>query len=173
MADVDQVADGLLIGFTQLFTGVITILGTLGFMLAVNPVITLVVVLITPVSLFVAAFIAKHTYDMFRLQSETRGAQTAMIDEMISGQNIVQAFTNLITNPVMNILLGMFELIVAPAHAWQHLLTVCVLEAVVIWIEYSIYLKRYKDRTKGILFLFTLLANAASWGLIELIRIWI
>lgn len=81
--------------------------------------------------------------------------------------------TNLITNPVMNILLGMFELIVAPAHAWQHLLTVCVLEAVVIWIEYSIYLKRYKDRTKGILFLFTLLANAASWGLIELIRIWI
>ncbi len=92
VADVDQVAEGLLIGFTQLFTGVITILGTLGFMLTVNPIITLVVVLITPVSLFVAAYIAKHTYDMFRLQSETRGKQTAMIDEMIAGQNVVQAF---------------------------------------------------------------------------------
>lgn len=92
VADVDQFADGLLIGFTQLFTGVITILGTLGFMLTVNPIITLVVVLITPASLFVAAFIAKHTYEMFRLQSETRGRQTAMIDEMIAGQNIVQAF---------------------------------------------------------------------------------
>ncbi len=92
VADVDQFADGLLIGFTQLFTGVITILGTLGFMLTVNPIITLVVVLITPLSLFVAAFIAKHTYEMFRLQSETRGRQTAMIDEMIAGQNIVQAF---------------------------------------------------------------------------------
>ena len=92
IADVDQIADGLLIGFTQLFTGVITILGTLGFMLMVNPLITLVVVLITPVSLFVASFIAKHTYDMFRLQSETRAKQTSLIDEMISGQNIVQAF---------------------------------------------------------------------------------
>ena len=92
IADVDQVADGLLIGFTQLFTGIITILGTLGFMLMVNPLITLVVVLITPVSLFVASFIAKHTYDMFRLQSETRARQTALIDEMITGQNIVQAF---------------------------------------------------------------------------------
>ncbi len=92
IADVDQFAEGLLIGFTQLFTGVITILGTIGFMLFVNPVITLVVVLITPVSLFVAAFIAKHTYDMFRLQSETRGEQTALIEEMITGQGIVQAF---------------------------------------------------------------------------------
>ena len=92
IADVDQVADGLLIGFTQLFTGIITILGTLGFMLMVNPLITLVVVLITPVSLFVASFIAKHTYDMFRLQSETRAKQTSLIDEMITGQNIVQAF---------------------------------------------------------------------------------
>lgn len=92
VADVDQFADGLLIGFTQLFTGVITILGTLGFMLWVNPVITAVVVLITPVSLFVAAFIAKRTYTMFQLQSETRGVQTGMIDELIGGQNVVQAF---------------------------------------------------------------------------------
>ena len=92
IADVDQFADGLLMGFTQLFTGVITILGTIGFMLSVNPVITLVVVLITPVSLFVAAYIARHTYDMFRLQSQTRGEQTAMIDEMIGGQSVVQAF---------------------------------------------------------------------------------
>lgn len=92
IADVDQIADGLLIGFTQLFTGIITIVGTLGFMLMVNPLITLVVVLITPVSLFVASFIAKHTYDMFRLQSETRAKQTSLIDEMVSGQNIVQAF---------------------------------------------------------------------------------
>ena len=92
VADVDQFADGLLIGFTQLFTGVITILGTLGFMLWVNPIITAVVVLITPVSLFVAAFIAKRTYAMFKLQSETRGAQTGMIDELIGGQNVVQAF---------------------------------------------------------------------------------
>ncbi|MBQ8954335.1 MAG: ABC transporter ATP-binding protein [Clostridia bacterium] len=92
IADVDQFADGLLMGFTQLFTGVITILGTIGFMLSVNPVITLVVVLITPVSLFVAAFIARHTYDMFRLQSQTRGEQTALIDELIGGQSVVQAF---------------------------------------------------------------------------------
>ena len=92
IADVDQFAEGLLIGFTQLFTGVLTILGTLGFMLYVNPIITLVVVLITPVSLFVAAFIAKHTYEMFRLQSQTRGEQTALIDEMVTGQNVVQAF---------------------------------------------------------------------------------
>ena len=92
VADVDQFADGLLIGFTQLFTGVITILGTLGFMLWVNPIITAVVVLITPVSLFVAAFIAKRTYAMFKLQSETRGVQTGMIDELIGGQNVVQAF---------------------------------------------------------------------------------
>ena len=92
VSDVDQFAEGLLIGFTQLFTGVLTILGTLGFMLAVNPMITLVVVLITPVSLLVASFIAKRTYRMFKLRSETRGAQTALIDEMIGGQNVVQAF---------------------------------------------------------------------------------
>ncbi|MCI8282233.1 MAG: ABC transporter ATP-binding protein [Lachnospiraceae bacterium] len=92
VADVDQFADGLLMGFTQLFTGVLTILGTLGFMLAIHPGITLVVVLITPVSLFVASFIAKRTYQMFRRQSETRGEQTALIDEMIENQKVVQAF---------------------------------------------------------------------------------
>ena len=92
MADVDQFPDGLLMGFTQLFTGVITILGTLGFMLLVNVQITLVVVLITPLSLFVASFIAKKTYFMFKLQSETRGEQTALIDEMIGNQKVVQAF---------------------------------------------------------------------------------
>lgn len=92
IADVDQFADGLLMGFTQLFTGVITILGTLAFMLSVNIKITLVVVLITPVSLFVASFIAKKTYAMFKLQSETRGEQTAFVDEMIGNQKVVQAF---------------------------------------------------------------------------------
>lgn len=92
IADVDQFSDGLLMGFTQLFTGVITIIGTLGFMLSVNVGITLVVVVITPVSLFVASFIAKKTYKMFRLQSETRGEQTALIDEMIGNQKVVQAF---------------------------------------------------------------------------------
>lgn len=79
-------------GFTQLFTGVLTILGTLGFMVAIRPVIALVVVLITPVSFLVAAFVARRTYDMFRLQSEERGAQTALIDEMVTGQRVVQAF---------------------------------------------------------------------------------
>lgn len=93
IADVDQFADGLLMGFTQLFTGIITILGTLGFMLSVNLTITLVVVLITPVSLFAASFIAKRTYHMFRKQSETRGEQTALIDEMIGNQKVVQAFS--------------------------------------------------------------------------------
>ena len=83
IADADQFADGLLMGFTQLFTGVITILGTLGFMLSVSVPIALVVVVLTPVSLFVAAFIAKRTYQMFRMQSETRGEQTALIEEMI------------------------------------------------------------------------------------------
>ena len=90
--DVDQFSEGLLMGFTQLFTGVITILGTLLFMLSVNVKITLVVVLITPVSLFVASFIAKKTYRMFRLQSESRGEMTALVDEMIGNQKIVQAF---------------------------------------------------------------------------------
>lgn len=92
IADADQFADGLLMGFTQLFTGVLTIVGTLGFMLFKNVWITLVVVLVTPVSLFVASFIAKRTYDMFRLQSKTRGEQTAIIDEMIGNQKIVRAF---------------------------------------------------------------------------------
>ena len=92
VADVDQFADGLLIGFTQLFTGVVTILGTLCFMLSVNVGITLVVVVITPVSLFVASFIAKKTFNMFKLQSETRGEQTALINEMIGNQKVVQAF---------------------------------------------------------------------------------
>ena len=92
VADVDQFADGLLIGFTQLFTGIVTILGTLGFMLSVNVGITAVVVVITPVSLFVASFIAKKTFSMFKLQSETRGEQTALINEMIGNQKVVQAF---------------------------------------------------------------------------------
>ena len=92
IADVDQFADGLLMGFTQFFSGVMTILGTLGFMLSINVKITLVVVLITPVSFFVASFIAKRTYKMFKLQSETRGEQTALIDEMIGGQKVVNAY---------------------------------------------------------------------------------
>lgn len=92
IADVDQFSDGLLMGFTQLFTGVITILGTLLFMISLSGKITLVVVLVTPVSLFVAAFIARKTYSMFKLQSETRGEQTALIDEMIGNQKVVQAF---------------------------------------------------------------------------------
>lgn len=92
VADVDQFADGLLIGFTQLFTGVITIIGTLGFMLSVNAWITAVVVVITPASLLVASFIAKKTFSMFKLQSETRGEQTALINEMITNQKVVQAF---------------------------------------------------------------------------------
>ena len=92
IADVDQFADGLLMGFTQFFSGVLTILGTLGFMLSINVKITLVVIVITPLSLFVASFIAKHTYQMFKLQSETRGEQTALIDEMIGGQKVVQAY---------------------------------------------------------------------------------
>ncbi len=92
IADVDQFADGLLMGFTQLFSGVITILGTLLFMLSVNVAITLVVVFITPVSLLAAAFIAKRTYAMFHLQSRVRGEQTGFIEEMIEGQRVVQAF---------------------------------------------------------------------------------
>lgn len=92
VADVDQFADGLLIGFTQLFTGVVTIIGTLFFMLSVNVGITVVVVVITPVSLFVASFIAKKTFSMFKLQSETRGEQTNLINEMIGNQKVVQAF---------------------------------------------------------------------------------
>lgn len=92
IADVDQFADGLLMGFTQLFTGVVTIVGTLVIMLTMNFGITAVVVCITPVSFLVANFIAKKTYHMFKLQSETRGEQTALIDEMVGNQRVVQAF---------------------------------------------------------------------------------
>ena len=92
IADADQLSDGLLLGFTQLFTGVITILGTILFMLSVNVVITLVVVLVTPLSLLVASFIAKRTYAMFTKQSVTRGEQTALIEEMVGGVKLVQAF---------------------------------------------------------------------------------
>ena len=92
IADADQFADGLLMGFTQLFTGVLTIFGTLGFMFTVNITISLVVVFVTPVSLIVAAFIAKRTYDMFRLQSQVRGEQTGFIEEMVGEQKVVQAF---------------------------------------------------------------------------------
>lgn len=92
IADVDQFSDGLLMGFTQLFTGIATIIGTFCFMLSVNVSITFVVVLITPVSFFVANFIAKRTFHMFRLQSEIRGEQTGLIDEMIGNQKVVQAF---------------------------------------------------------------------------------
>ena len=92
IADVDQFADGLLMGFTQLFTGVVTILGTLGFMIYINYKIAALVVCLTPLSLFVARFIARHTYDMFKKQSETRGEQTAFIDEMVGNQKLVRAF---------------------------------------------------------------------------------
>ncbi len=94
IADVDQFADGLLMGFTQFFTGIVTIFGTLVFMLTISVRITVAVVVITPVSLFVAAFIARRTFDMFRLQSETRGEQTAFIEEMIGNQKVVQAFSH-------------------------------------------------------------------------------
>lgn len=92
IADIDQFSEGLLMGFTQLFTGVITILGTLGFMFYINPLIAIVVVCVTPVSLVVASFIAKKTYIMFKHQSETRGELTSLIDEMLGNQKIVQAF---------------------------------------------------------------------------------
>ena len=92
IADVDQFADGLLMGFTQFFTGVLTIVGTLLFMLWMNPLIALVVVVITPVSLFVASFIARKTYAMFKEQSAARGEQTGIIDEMVGNQKVVQAF---------------------------------------------------------------------------------
>ncbi len=94
IADVDQFADGLLMGFTQFFIGVMTIIGTLGFMLMINFKITLVVVFVTPLSFFVASFIAKKTYMMFKLQSETRGEQTAFIDEIIGGQKVVKAYNH-------------------------------------------------------------------------------
>ena len=93
ITDVDQLSDGLLMGFTQFFTGVITIIGTLAFMLSVNVFITLVVVVVTPLSFFIARFIAKKTFNMFSLQSKTRGEQTAFIDEMISNQKVADAYS--------------------------------------------------------------------------------
>ncbi len=92
ITDVDQFSDGLLMGFTQLFTGVVTILGTLCFMLSINVRISLVVILITPISLFMAAFIAKRTYTFFKAQSETRAEMTSLVDEMVGNQKVVQAF---------------------------------------------------------------------------------
>ncbi len=92
IADIDQFSDGLLMGFTQLFTGILTILGTLGFMLSVNPWITLVVVVLTPISFLVAGFIAKRTFSMFQLQSQTRGELTSLVNEMLGNQKVVQAF---------------------------------------------------------------------------------
>ena len=94
IADVDTFAEGLLMGFTQLFTGVATIIGTLGFMLSIDVKITIVVVVITPLSLFVASFIAKKTFSMFKLQSTTRGEQTALIDEIIGNQKVVLAYNH-------------------------------------------------------------------------------
>ena len=94
IADVDTFADGLLMGFTQLFTGIATIVGTLIFMLVIDVKITLVVVILTPLSLFVASFIAKKTYSMFQLQTKTRGEQTALIEEMVGNQKVVQAFNH-------------------------------------------------------------------------------
>lgn len=94
ISDADQFADGLLMGFTQLFTGVVTIIGTLCFMLSINVWITLAVVVLTPLSFFIARFIAKKTYKMFKLQSETRGEQTAFIDEMINNQRVTEAYSH-------------------------------------------------------------------------------
>ncbi|MBQ2773648.1 MAG: ABC transporter ATP-binding protein, partial [Clostridia bacterium] len=93
IADVDQFSDGLLLGFTQLFTGVMTIVGTLVFMLLIHPGITLVVVFVTPLSLFVAAFIARRTYHMFKKQSEIRGKETALMEEAIGSHKVVYAFS--------------------------------------------------------------------------------
>lgn len=93
VADVDQFSDGLLMGFSQLFTGIITIFGTLGFMLGINVAITVFVVVMTPMSLFVASFIARRTFSMFRAQSEARAAMTGLVDEMVGNQKIVKAFS--------------------------------------------------------------------------------
>ncbi|WP_313069996.1 ABC transporter ATP-binding protein [Lacrimispora sp.] len=92
IADIDQFSDGLLMGFTQLFTGVLTIIGTLIFMFYINPIIAAVVVVVTPVSLFVASFIAKKTYYLFQMQSKTRGELTSLVEEMMGNQKVVQAF---------------------------------------------------------------------------------
>ena len=93
VADADQFADGLLMGFTQAFTGVITIVGTLIFMVRMNYVLSIVVVVLTPLSIFIASFISKKTYDMFKLQSKVRGEQTAFIDEMLTNEKVVKAFS--------------------------------------------------------------------------------
>ena len=93
VTDVEQISDGLIMGFTQLFTGIVTILGTLGFMLSISPLIALIVVLVTPLSLFVARFVARRTHAMFTLQSETRGELTALVDEMVGNQKLVKAFS--------------------------------------------------------------------------------
>ncbi len=93
VTDVEQISDGLIMGFTQLFTGVVTILGTLGFMLSISPLIALIVVFVTPLSLFVARFVARRTHAMFTLQSETRGELTALVDEMVGNQKLVKAFS--------------------------------------------------------------------------------
>ena len=92
IADIDQFTEGLLLGFTQLFTGVLTILGTLIFMISIQPLITAAVVVLTPISLFVASFIAKKTFVMFKRQSETRGELTTLTDEMLGNMKVVQAF---------------------------------------------------------------------------------
>ncbi|WP_313579195.1 ABC transporter ATP-binding protein [Lacrimispora sp.] len=94
ITDIDQFSDGLLMGFTQLFTGVLTILGTLVFMFSMNPAITVVVVLVTPVSLFAASFIARKTFRMFKMQSQTRGELTSLVEEMLGNQKVVQAFAH-------------------------------------------------------------------------------
>ena len=94
IADVDQFSDGLLLGFTQLFTGIVTIIGTLIFMFSINVSTTVVVVILTPLSFFIAGFIAKRTFNMSKLQSETRGEQTALIDEMIGNEKVVKAFNH-------------------------------------------------------------------------------
>lgn len=93
VTDVDQFSDGLLMGFSQLFTSIVTIGGTIGFMLSINVKITLVVVLITPLSLFVASYIAKHSYAYFQKQSETRGDMTSLVEELVGNQKVVQAFS--------------------------------------------------------------------------------
>ena len=92
ITDVEQFSDGLLMGFSQLFAGVVTIAGTLAFMLSINVKISLIVIFITPLSLFVASFVAKKTYNMFKIQSETRGQMSSLVDEMVGNQKVVQAF---------------------------------------------------------------------------------
>ena len=112
---MDQFADGLLMGFTQLFTGLMTIGGTLLFMLLIHWKIALVVIFITPVSLFVAQFVAKRTYSMFRLQSQIRGRQTALIDETIGELKVVQAFGHQSQSPRRSLTRSMRSCVSAPS----------------------------------------------------------